>query len=395
MNFIARWYHRMGILMGIVLVVSVVTPLAWAQRSFTVVLDAGHGGKDPGAVGNGAREKDITLAVVKRLGKLISSEHSGVRVLYTRDKDVFIGLQQRADFANRNKASLFISVHVNSTTGRSAKGTETYVLGMSKQSSNLSVAMRENQAILLEDDYKTRYQGFDPRNTESYIMFDLMQEAYLSRSIDMANYVERQYKRLGLSSRGVRQDGFWVLSQSAMPSILTEIGFISNPSDAAYLSSDKGQSEIASALARAFTAFYRGAEGNTGRASTSVTDTAQTAEEVTAEAESVPAPSRQASSSRAGSNTSSNAKAEVASTRGSVYRVQFMTSPDRHDTKDKQFAHIGKPVTRTKEGKYYVYTVGETKSLDQARKTRKEIARHYKDCFIVEYCAGKRIGRVR
>lgn len=365
-------------------------PTVCAQRGFTVVLDAGHGGKDPGAIGYGAREKDITLGVVRHLGRMIRNDHPEVKVLYTRDKDVFVGLQARADFANRHKASLFISVHVNSAGGSSARGTETYVLGISKHRNNLSVAMRENQAMLLEDDYKTRYQGFDPSNTESYIMFDLMQEAYLSRSIDMANYVERQYRRQGRHSRGVRQDGFWVLSQSAMPSILTEIGFISNPSDAAYLSSDDGQRETAQALARAFSKFYNGAEPSTPQSAPPTPaptgeESLSPADESTVTSEVVESPKR---------TEQAKAPAEQKA-KGVVYKVQFMSSPEQHDTEDRRFAKLGMPVSRVKEGRLYVYTVGDCKSLSEARRLRSRVARQYEDCFVVEYRSGKRVGRVR
>lgn len=227
------------------------------KGDFVVVIDPGHGGKDSGAVGYGYKEKNIVLSVAKKLGKLIKEKHSGVCVLYTREKDVFIGLQARSDYANKHKASLFISIHANSAAPNTrVRGTETYVLGLEKQGSNLSVAMRENEVILLEKDYKTTYKGFNPKDVESYIMFDMMQEAYLTRSIDMAKFVEQQYRKSGRSSRGVRQAGLWVLSQSAMPSILTEIGFISNKADANYMGSEAGQDEIAEGLARAFTKFY-------------------------------------------------------------------------------------------------------------------------------------------
>ena len=227
-----------------------------AQRLFTVVLDAGHGGKDSGTVGNGGKEKDITLAVAKLVGAKIQATHPEVRVLYTRRTDVFVGLQERADFANRNQASMMLSIHVNSAPSKSVYGTETYVLGVAKLANNLSVAMRENKAMLLESDYKTTYRGFDPTSTESYIMFDLMQDAYFNKSIDLANHIQRHYRRSGRYSRGVRQDILWVLSQSAMPSVLTEIGFLSNSSEAAYMLSSQGQEELASSIAGAFSSYY-------------------------------------------------------------------------------------------------------------------------------------------
>lgn len=356
-----------------------------AQTDFTVVLDAGHGGKDPGTTNGSLREKNITLDIVKRLGRLISQEHPKVRVLYTRSKDVFVGLQARADFANRHKASLFMSVHVNSTPKRSsARGTETYVLGLGKQESNLSVAMRENEAILLEDDYKTTYKGFDPKSVESYIMFDLMQEAYLERSIDMATYIEREYKRIGRPSRGVRQDAFWVLSQSAMPSILTEVGFIGAEDD--YLGSEAGRQELAGALAKAFTRFYQGS-ASLGRSSSrdNIPETADELEQDT--------PNKQTTSKASKHTNQANQSQE--SKRGSIYRVQFMSTPESLSTTSKSFARLKRKVRRAKEGKYYIYSVGEVRSLAEARKIRGEVRKIYKDCFIVEYRGSKRIGRVQ
>lgn len=361
--------------------VSILSP-AWAKSgSFTVVIDAGHGGKDPGAIGHGYKEKDVVLAIAKKLGKRIKAEHSGVRVLYTRERDVFVGLQARADFANRHKASLFISIHANSA-GRntSISGTETYVLGLSKQSSNLSVAMRENKAMLLEDNYQTIYKGFDPSNTESYIMFDVMQEAYLARSIDMATFVERQYRSLGRSSRGVRQDAFWVLSQSAMPSILTEVGFISNPREARYMGSDEGQDELAAALARAFTKFYSGRD----------TDGREQSSEARETAEDLEARESTTSKSRKERNTPDSNEAKSGNTR---YRVQLMSDKERIDTKDKRFTRLGTTVKRERLGRLWVYTVGNTSSLKEAKALRQRVRKYYPDCFIVEYQGSNRVGR--
>lgn len=353
---------------------------ATAQGRYTVVIDAGHGGKDPGAVGNGVREKDVTLDVALRLGRKIRSAHPGVRVLYTREKDVFIGLQERAAFANRHKASLFISIHVNSASA-SARGTETYVLGLAKQQSNMEIAMRENQVLLLEDDYKSKYQGFDPKSTEDYIIFDLLQSEHAQRSIEMAEAVERQYKRAGRHSRGARQAGFWVLAHSAMPSILTEVGFLTNKAEAAYLNSDSGREEIATNLSRAFSAFYA-AESTAGQASARAHSTDDE-------------PSPTALSEEPSPRESRATKAEQgAQESGSTYRIQFMSSPQRFDTKDKIFAPLKQTVRRSQEGKYYIYTVGNASTLAEARKLREKVRKQYKDCYIVRYQGGKRIGRV-
>ncbi|MDO4692432.1 MAG: N-acetylmuramoyl-L-alanine amidase [Porphyromonadaceae bacterium] len=365
-----------------------------AQSKFVVVIDAGHGGKDPGAMRSGLKEKDITLSVALKLGEMIKANHPKVKVLYTRDRDVFVGLQARADFANRHKASLFISIHVNSASP-SARGTETYVMGLNKQANNLAVAMRENEVMLLEDDYKTTYRGFNPKSTESYIMFDLMQHAYINSSIEFANLVERQYSRLGKPSRGVRQAALWVLSQSAMPSVLTEIGFISNSGDQSYLKGAEGHREIARALSKAFSQYYK-----------RQTSTTPASGEVDEDKEDSSADSTQSSESdRAaaepeeptGTHFSEPEQPSSRNTEGTTYRVQFMALSKAIDPKDKRFANLSKPIKRFKDGGRYLYTSGETKSLSQARKLRKEIAKHkqYKDCFVVEFRSGKRIGRVQ
>lgn len=352
---------------------------------FTVVIDAGHGGKDPGAMAHGYKEKDIALAVALKTGSKIKANHSNVRVLYTRDRDVFVGLQARSDFANRHKASLFISIHLNSSTSGSAYGTETYVIGMNKQSNNLNVAMRENKAMLLESDYKTTYKGFDPTNAESYIIFDLMQEAYINRSIDIAKFVERQYKNNGRTSRGVRQEGLWVLSQSAMPSILTEIGFISNANDAAYLGSESGQEEVAGAISRAFTTFYD-SKSKLGR------------EHATADSSEQTAPAEvSSSSSRSSQRNNPRTKTEKKESEGQhTFRVQFMTDRTKIDTSDKQFRSLHESIYREQSGKVWLYLAGKFSKLEEAKRYLQTLKKKYPDAFIVRYDrkTGERLGRI-
>ena len=370
------------ILLGCVLGVSSLK----AQRGqFTVVIDAGHGGKDPGAMAHGYKEKDIALAVALKTGSKIKANHPNVRVLYTRDRDVFVGLQARSDFANRHKASLFISIHLNSSTSGSAYGTETYVIGMNKQSNNLNVAMRENKAMLLESDYKTTYRGFDPTNAESYIIFDLMQEAYINRSIDIAKFVERQYKNNGRTSRGVRQEGLWVLSQSAMPSILTEIGFISNANDAAYLGSESGQEEVAGAISRAFTKFYD-SKSKVGREHSTADSSEQTAP---AEVSS--------SSSRSSQRNNPMTKTEKKESEGQhTFRVQFMTDRTKIDTSDKQFRSLHESIYREQSGKVWLYLAGKFSKLEEAKRYLQTLKKKYPDAFIVRYDrqTGERLGRI-
>ena len=384
MNISSRLFYKTlcTLLLGCVLGVSSLK----AQRGqFTVVIDAGHGGKDPGAMAHGYKEKDIALAVALKTGNKIKANHPNIRVLYTRDRDVFVGLQARSDFANRHKASLFISIHLNSSTSGSAYGTETYVIGMNKQSNNLNVAMRENKAMLLESDYKTTYRGFDPTNAESYIIFDLMQEAYINRSIDIAKFVERQYKNNGRTSRGVRQEGLWVLSQSAMPSILTEIGFISNANDAAYLGSESGQEEVAGAISRAFTKFYD-SKSKVGREHATTDSSEQTAP---AEVSS--------SSSHSSQRNNSTTKTEKKESEGQhTFRVQFMTDRTKIDTSDKQFRSLHESIYREQSGKVWLYLAGKFSKLEEAKRYLQTLKKKYPDAFIVRYDrkTGERLGRI-
>jgi len=219
----------------------------------TVVIDAGHGGKDPGTMTGSRREKDITLAIALNLGNLIKERIPGVKVIYTRHTDVFIPLFERSVIANKNNADLFISIHVNFCATPSIKGTETYVLGLHRTEDNLNVAKKENSAILLEQDYTTRYEGFNPNLSESYIMFELIQDTNIEQSVEFAGIIQDSFrKQAQRDSRDVRQAGFLVLRESAMPSVLIETGYLSNPSEAAYLMSDNGRMAIATSIYNSF-----------------------------------------------------------------------------------------------------------------------------------------------
>ena len=230
-------------------------PLAAAQN-YTVVLDAGHGGKDPGAVGKFSYEKDLNLALVLKMGELLNEQYPDVNVVYTRSTDVFIPLQTRADIANKNNADLFISIHTNASASKDAKGVETFILGTEKMEKNLDVAMRENAVMKLEADYKTTYQGFDPNSIDSYIMFELMQNSFMDQSLLFAEQVQKRFVgHLNRSDRGVQQASFWVLLKTACPSILFEMGFISNPEEERFLNQDASIAQMANALVNAFGAY--------------------------------------------------------------------------------------------------------------------------------------------
>jgi len=218
----------------------------------TIVIDAGHGGHDPGCHGRKGKEKDVTLSVALKLGKLISDNHPDVKVVYTRETDVFIELHERANIANRNHADLFISIHCNS--GKSnAFGVETFSMGLHRSADNLDVAKRENESVLLEKNYKSNYEGFDPNSPEASIIFTLYQNAFLEQSLTMASLVQDEFREGDKRfDRGVKQAGFLVLVYTAMPSILIETGFLTNPEDEKIMVTEKGQLKIAESIYRAF-----------------------------------------------------------------------------------------------------------------------------------------------
>jgi N-acetylmuramoyl-L-alanine amidase len=218
-----------------------------------VVIDAGHGGEDPGALGKNSREKDIVLPIALKVGKYIEENFSDVKVIYTRDKDVFVPLHERANIANEVKADLFISIHANWAESSKVIGAETYALGAHRSEQNLEVVMKENSVITLEEDYTIHYEGFDPKSSESYIIFSLMQNIHLGQSLAFATAVQDQFRERAMrADRGVKQDIFLVLWRTTMPSVLIETGFITNPSEEKYLKSEEGQTYLASAIFRAF-----------------------------------------------------------------------------------------------------------------------------------------------
>lgn len=228
-------------------------------RSFTLVIDAGHGGKDAGAVGKKLKEKNINLAVALAFGKLVEQNCPGVKVVYTRKTDVFVELDERANIANRAKADLFISIHTNATAAKvGPKGTEVYTLGMHRAADNLEVAKRENSVITLENNYEQRYEGFDPRSSESYIIFELMQDKNMERSVKLAGHIQKQFRTYaGRTDRGVHQAGFLVLRATCMPSVLVELGYINNLSEENYLASAAGKAALAKSIYNAFIAYRK------------------------------------------------------------------------------------------------------------------------------------------
>lgn len=240
-------------LVAITLLVSSADFLPKGYKVDVVVIDAGHGGKDPGTRGKKVLEKDIALKIALKLGGYIEQNLPDVKVIYTRKDDRYLALDTRAEIANKAKADLFICIHANAIRNAYTHGTETFVMGLHKDEGNMDVAKRENEVIMLDENYQERYEGFDPQSPESYILFELTQSAHKESSLLFAQKVEDQFKtRVGRRSRGVKQAGFWVLWRTAMPSVLIETGFLSNVDEEQYLASEEGQVLIASGIYRAF-----------------------------------------------------------------------------------------------------------------------------------------------
>ncbi|MCT4602137.1 MAG: N-acetylmuramoyl-L-alanine amidase [Marinifilum sp.] len=330
----------------------------------TVVIDAGHGGKDPGALGKTSREKDIVLNISLKLGGYIEKYFPNVKVVYTRKTDVFIPLNKRSEIANKSKADLFISIHANANNNSRIRGTETYTLGLHKTEENLAVAMKENSVMQYEDDWSAKYEGFDPNNPASYIIFNLMQGVNREKSINMAELTEYQFKhRTGRHSRGVREAGFWVLKQVSMPSILVEVGFISNPTEEKFLKTKQGQDYLASAIFRAFRAYKDQIE------QTSVVLNKQLENEKKIEREI---------------NSKEKTAEQV------EYCVQIKSSTKQIPLSSRVFKNI-KNIKERKIDGTYKYTVGSTSNYSDILVLQKTIRKKIKDCFVVAFYKGKRI----
>ena len=363
-------------------------------KKFVVVIDAGHGGKDPGAIGKTIREKNINLGIALKLGALIKENNPDVKVVYTRDRDIFVELQQRANIANRAKADLFISIHTNASTNRSAYGTETYTLGLARTEENLRVAKRENSVILLEDDFSKRYEGFDPNSTESYIMFEFLQDKHLEQSINFASSIQKQFRRSALrTDRGVRQAGFLVLRSTGMPSVLVEVGYISNREEEAFLGSQKGQQQMAVSIYNAFCDYKsdcdrkQGAVVSRGKVKESV-DTSRSEQKQTADRSVVEKENNVSKannvSTKSTSTSSSQIKEEV------VYKIQIMVSPKKYGEKNACFKGLS-PISYYKENNLYKYTYGETTDRKKLLQELSRVRKLFKDAFIISFKDGVKL----
>lgn len=371
---------------------------AGAQQPYKirkVVLDAGHGGKDPGCHGHHTHEKEIALTITLELGRMIKSAFPDVEVIYTRETDKFIALHERAAIANRNKADLFISIHCNYIAGRNkATGTETYVLGLHRAEDNLDVAKRENASILLEEDFEKTYDGFDPYSAEGHIILSMFQNAHLEQSIMLANSVESAFKKLShIPSRGVKQAGFLVLRETTMPSILIETGFLSTDADESFLMKKENQVKVADAIFKAFNQYKKDMEGSDYEfaVSTEKKEVAKATPDLKGPSapkeESIRAEDKEAAKKDV---AKAETKAETKMTTGGpVYRIQIAASS--RPAIDARYQDL-KDLEVIREHELYKFLVGNFKTYDDAKPRLAELrAQGFSGCFIVVYKDGQRI----
>ena len=351
---------------------TILTFSAYSQTNvFKVTLDAGHGDHDFGAVYSGRIEKNIALAIVLKVGKILEASPN-IDVIYTRKTDVFIDLVERANIANRANSNIFVSIHCNANKNTAADGTETYVMGLSKVASNLEAAKKENSVITLEKDYKRKYEGYDPNSPESMIGMTLMQEEYMDNSISLASKIEDNFDKLGKKLRqgGVKQAPFMVLHKAYMPRVLVETGFVSNPTEGNILNSEEGQNDIAKAIAEAIISYKREYFGS----GVPEADTRPAKDTSTAKPKTVETPA-----------VVKNAP------KGTFFKVQLIASIKKTPLEPKNFKGL-KNVTMLFENNIYKYFYQETSDYETAKKYLQEAkGKGYGAAFLIAYKDGEKI----
>lgn len=356
------------------------------KKTFTLVIDPGHGGHDSGAVGAMSKEKNINLNVALAFGRLVEANCPDVNVIYTRKTDVFIPLGERANIANRNKADLFISVHTNALPkGRVARGFEVYTLGMHRAADNLAVAKRENSVISLEKDYRQRYQGFDPNSSESYIMFEFIQDRNMSKSVELAKYIQKEAcASAGRNNMGVHQAGFLVLRATSMPSCLIELGFITTPDEERFLNSQDGISRLARGIYNAF-AKYK----NKHYTSSVVPYVKE---------ESLPEPDREMMAAQTieskPADSAISATEEVPAKEDTagmpVFKVQILISNKPLSTNNSLFKGIT-GVESYVEDNYVKYTYGASTDLNKILRVRQHLLEKFPQAFVIAFKDGEKM----
>jgi len=326
------------------------------EKNRVIVIDPGHGGRDPGALGSMSREKDITLAIALKTGEYIQQNIKNVTVIYTRKDDSYVDLYDRPKIANKANADLFISIHANWADSKKVVGAETYVMGHAKDQANLEVAMNENSVMLLEDDYSTKYEGFDPKSSESYIMFSLTQKVFQEQSTDLATKIQQQFReRVNRNDRDVKQAGFWVLYHTKMPSVLVETGFITSPEEEKYLNSKEGQDYLASSIFRACKDYFNEIDSKSSIASARNDNSDQK------------------------TDTMTNVRLRSSDI---YFMVQVTTSISRTEIKPENFSGL-KDISEIQANDRFKYAAGSFEDYSEAVSYRKKIEAVYPDAFVI------------
>ena len=351
---------------------------------FKVILDAGHGGHDAGAHYYGHVEKNIALSITLKVGKILEA-YPSIKVIYTRKTDVFVTLKDRANIANKEKASLFICIHCNANRSPAASGTETYVMGMSRSNMNFEVSKAENSVIFLEDNYKQTYKGFDPNNLETLLGLKLIQEDNLANSISLASKIQDNFSNEKLESRGVKQEPLWVLDASVMPGVLIETGFVSNPNEGSDLDSDEGQNYRARAIADAIISYKNELFGN-------------------GNSDFVIEKQSQKTIAKTMKDTSSQVKSKLivevpivkkeelnSNIKGILFKVQLSASAKKLELKSNNFKGLNN-VEMVSENRLYKYTYGATRDYDEAKKLLEQAKlKGYNSAYLIAFKNGDKI----
>ena len=359
-----------------------ITVFPQSNSKFIVILDAGHGGKDPGNSYNGFVEKEIALKTALKLEKILNKEND-IQVIHTRKTDVFIELVDRPKKANHMDANLFVSIHCNSVSNPVPFGTETFVMGLTRSKGNLEIAKQENSVILLEKNYKQTYKGFDPKNPETLIGLKILQEDYLDRSIQLASKIENNFKhKLNRKSRGIKQTPLWVLDAAYMPSVLIELGFLSNNKEGKYLNSDIGQENMAQAIASAIISYKKENFGNGYGKGNSNKTVNSGAKDNTNDSKSKRGDEKQTPENR-------DVKSKNADI---VFKIQFAAGNQNIKLVPSNFKGLKNVSVRTNNGKFYKYAYGDTDDYSQAKKDLKEVkSKGYTSAYIIAFRDGKNV----
>jgi N-acetylmuramoyl-L-alanine amidase len=365
--------------------------------AFTVVLDAGHGGHDAGAVGSFSKEKNINLRYTLLVGDMIKKNIPDAKVIYTRDKDVFVDLNERARIANRNKADLFVSIHTNSSKNSKANGMETFTLGVSRSKENMEVAMLENSVIKLEEDYETKYEGFDPNSVDSYIMFEFMKDQYTDRSITCADFV--QTKMINASKRndrGVRQAGFLVLRATSMPSILIELGFISNKDEEKYLNNNENQVKLATAIFNGIKEYKHELDKKSGlnneelgMRNEELKNEVKVEDKVEIKTEKTENINVENKDIKAKGEIIPNSSFLIPNSNDIEFFIQYLVSKNNYKADNAVFKGHA-PTKVLNENNLYKYLIGPF-DVNTVFTKRNEITKDFPDAFIVAYKEGKKV----